>query len=475
MFLINWGGMISRWDPVYLSYLKQTKFTFKFPTQILRKVASSFSGGTPSKGHLEYWNGNIPWASPKDVKEFYLSDTEDYITEKGLCSSSSKLAAPGSVLLVVRSGILQHTIPVSVCSVPMAINQDIKVLTPNDDVLPAFLGYYFIVFNKMLLPRIVKHSTTVQSINSFELGKLPIPIPSLSIQKEIIEILDTAYAQKKEKDHQSEELLENINSYLLQSLNVDLVTDAEITLSDRIFCIRAKELLGGRFDPRKYSQKYKQIMRAIDASIYPKKSLREIVLNDVSGDWGLDDTVEDPDLISCLTIRGTEFDNKFNLNLDNNRTKFRKYKKASFNKIELNEKDILIEKSGGSEDQPVGRVAFIEKDMLDNYPLAFSNFIHRIRIDDKKAVPEYVFEYLRLMHNIKITEVMQTQTNGIRNLIMQEYFTQTILLPEPKKQEEIAIHAAQMRKRAFELQMEAEKIVSDAKVKVETMLLEDEQ
>ena len=50
---------------------------------------------------------------------------------------------------------------------------------------------------------------------------------------------------------------------------------------------------------------------------------------------------------------------------------------------------------------------------------------------------------------------MQTQTNGIRNLIMQEYFTQTILLPEPKKQEEIAIHAAQMRKRAFELQMEA--------------------
>ena len=106
--------------------------------------------------------------------------------------------------------------------------------------------------------------------------------------------------------------------------------------------------------------------------------------------------------------------------------------------------------------------------MLDNYPLAFSNFIHRIRIDDKKAVPEYVFEYLRLMHNIKITEVMQTQTNGIRNLIMQEYFTQTILLPEQKKQEEIAVHVAQ-------LQMEAEKIVSDAKGKVEKMLLGDEQ
>jgi len=79
------------------------------------------------------------------------------------------------------------------------------------------------------------------------------------------------------------------------------------------------------------------------------------------------------------------------------------------------------------------------------------------------------------MHNIKITEVMQTQTNGIRNLIMQEYFAQTILLPEPNKQEEIALHVTQMRKRALELQEEAEKIVSDAKAKVEKMLLGDEQ
>ena len=84
----------------------------------------------------------------------------------------------------------------------------------------------------------------------------------------------------------------------------------------------------------------------------------------------------------------------------------------------------------------------------------------------KKTVPEYVFEYLRLMHNIKITEVMQTQTNRIRNLIMQEYFAQTVLLPELKKQEEIAVRASQMRKHAFELQMEAEKIVLNAKMKV---------
>lgn len=262
---------------------------------------------------------------------------------------------------------------------------------------------------------------------------------------------------------------------MLTALSITLPSKTNYNLSGRVFYVHATDMLGGRFDPRKYSLKYKQLLDAIESAPYDRLLLKEVVLNDVSGDWGVDDTVEDPDLISCLTIRGTEFDNKFNLNLDNNRTKFRKYKKVSFNKIALKEKDILIEKSGGSEDQPVGRVAFIEKDMLDNYLLAFSNFIHRIRIDENKAVPEYVFEYLRLMHNIKITEVMQTQTNGIRNLIMQEYFTQTILLPELKKQEEIATRVAQMRKRAFELQMEAEKVVSDAKIKVEKILLGDEQ
>ena len=475
MFLINWGELTSRWDPIYLSYLRKIRFDFNFPTQPLKNVTNSFSGGTPSKDVDEYWNGNIPWASPKDIKEFYLSCTEDYITKEGLNNSSSKIANCGSVLLVVRSGILQHTIPVSVCTVPMAINQDIKVLIPNNNLLPEFLGYYFIVFNEKVLPRIVKHSTTVQSINTFELEKLPIPLPSLDVQQKIITIMNEAYEQKCQKEQEAQLLLNNISDYIIGVLGIKLPLEANQDLSDRIFYIHATDMLGGRFDPRKYSRKYKQLLDAIESAPYDRLMLKEIVLNDVSGDWGVDDTIEDPDLISCLTIRGTEFDNKFNLDLDNNRTKFRKYSKASFDKIALKEKDILIEKSGGSEDQPVGRVALIEKDMLDKYSLAFSNFIHRIRIDENKAVPEYVFEYLRLMHNIKITEVMQTQTNGIRNLIMQEYFSQIILLPEPKKQEEIAIHAAQMRKHAFELQKEAEKIVLDAKAKVEKMLLGDEK
>ena len=314
-----------------------------------------------------------------------------------------------------------------------------------------------------------------QRVSKDFLYSLTIPLPPKNIQQRIVNIMKQAYDQKKQKENESADLLNNINNYLLTALGIILPTNADDTLAERIFYVRYSFVLGGRFDPRKYSKKHRQILSAIESASYNKKILKDIVLQDTSGDWGIDDSAEGNDLISCLTIRGTEFDNKFNLNLDNNRSKFRKYSTATFEKIQLIENDILVEKSGGSEDQPVGRVALVEKDMLNNYRLAFSNFIHRIRIDSQQAIPEYVFEYLRLMHNIKVTEVMQTQTNGIRNLILQEYFNQTILLPKLSEQKEIAMHAAQMRKRAYELRIEAEQIVLDAKINVEKILSGDEQ
>ena len=56
--------------------------------------------------------------------------------------------------------------------------------------------------------------------------------------------------------------------------------------------------------------------------------------------------------------------------------KFRKYTPVIYEKIKLSPNDILIEKSGGSDNQPVGRVAFIKKEMIKKQPLVYSNFIH---------------------------------------------------------------------------------------------------
>ena len=238
-----------------------------------------------------------------------------------------------------------------------------------------------------------------------------------------------------------------------------------------MFYASSNKVLGNRFDPRKYNNKYQRLFAAIEDTPFPKKHLKDLLVDSVSGNWGKEDTVEDQKLVSCLAIRATEFDNKYNLNLDNHRVKFRKYDPETYEKIKLSSEDILIEKSGGSENQPVGRVAFIEKEMVEKQSLAFSNFIQKIVVNKEEASPRYVYEYLRLIHNIKITEVMQTQTNGIRNLIMGEYFNTTIILPKKSQQILITEKILKKRKHVLEIEKQVDQIIERAKMQVEKILL----
>ena len=131
--------------------------------------------------------------------------------------------------------------------------------------------------------------------------------------------------------------------------------------------------------------------------------------------------------------------------------------------------DLLIEKSGGSEDQPVGRISILTDEILKGKQIAYSNFIHKITVEGIN--PMYLYFYLRAMYNIKITDSMQSQTNGIRNLIMQEYFNQTIVIPPTPKQQEIVFHITEMRLQAKTLQEEGKAILEQAKREVEGIIL----
>lgn len=162
--------------------------------------------------------------SPKDFKSFYLFDTEDHITEKALESSSVQMATSNSVLVVVRSGILKHTLPVAVNKNDVTINQDIKALIPNQSILPEYLGYYFKVFETRILSLCVKHSTTVQSVNTNEFLNLDIPVPSISKQQGLVIFMDEAL-QKRAKSIQ-------LASETIRLARKRLFSDAGVTFPD---------------------------------------------------------------------------------------------------------------------------------------------------------------------------------------------------------------------------------------------------
>ena len=129
------------------------------------KYKCEFSGGgTPSKDNLEYWNGSIPWVSPKDMKSFWITDAEDKITEQAIKASSTKLVQPGAVLMVVRSGILQRTIPVGINTIPVTMNQDMKAIRFSSAVYAEWLSFFIKGYEASLLLDWRKQGATVESI-----------------------------------------------------------------------------------------------------------------------------------------------------------------------------------------------------------------------------------------------------------------------------------------------------------------------
>ena len=182
-------------------------------TQKIKYMFSSCNGGTPDTSNPDYWDGTIPWVSAKDMKTNKLYDTEDHITELGLKESSTKYIAPGQVLLVVRSGILKHTIPVAVNIVPVAINQDIKALRPINNLLSEFLCYFIIGCQTSLLAIWSKQSCTVESIEDKYLTETYVPFISCEEQKKIIDFLDRETAKIDSLIQKEKQIIEKIKEY----------------------------------------------------------------------------------------------------------------------------------------------------------------------------------------------------------------------------------------------------------------------
>lgn len=152
----------------------------------IRHLCTSNGGGTPSKNNPNFWVGNIPWVSPKDMKFQYISDAEDHVSEDAVKQSSTKKIPTGSVLIVVRGMILAHSVPVAINTKVVTINQDMKALVPNENISCDYLHLVLSGLKRTLLELTDNsaHGTKCLRTDLFE--KLWIPLPSLKQQKKII-------------------------------------------------------------------------------------------------------------------------------------------------------------------------------------------------------------------------------------------------------------------------------------------------
>lgn len=345
----------------------------------------------------------------------------------------------------------------------------IRFIVNNKKILPDYLFAYTQLNPYKEWVNAIQRPSAQPNINAEEYQSLEIPLPDLHKQKEIVEYLSTAYAQKLEKETEAQKLLRSINDYLLSELGI-IFPNIGTALEDRIFHFSYKYIMGKRIDPKKYSPQVRNLYASIEASTYHKTKLSTLISEYCSGDWGIEDDGKlHEDYTKCLTLRSTEIDNQYNIEINPDKVKYRLIKHDVYNKMSIAENDIIIEKSGGSKDQPVGRVVIIDNDLLKKGNIAFSNFLLKIKVKDIN--PRYLYYYLRTMYNIGITESMQSQTNGIRNLIIDEFLSQTVVVPLPQKQQEIVDYITDIRNKAKVLQQDGKNILENAKLNVERMII----
>ncbi|WP_122641479.1 restriction endonuclease subunit S [Luxibacter massiliensis] len=161
---------------------------FEIPENWAWARLSSFgvfsSGKTPSMSNPQFWNGDIPWVTSKDMKRPVITDSEMHITK--LAASTMQLYPAGTLLLVARSGILKRLLPLCTLGIDSTINQDIKAFKLYDIDISEWLYYGIKAFEPYILKELVKSVTTVESLKFDEFSSMLLPVPPLAEQHRII-------------------------------------------------------------------------------------------------------------------------------------------------------------------------------------------------------------------------------------------------------------------------------------------------
>ena len=156
----------------------------------LGDVITSVGGGTPARANDSFYGGTIPWVTPKDMKTWEIADSQVRITEAGLANSAARLVPPGSVLIVVRSGVLKHSLPVAVTGASVAINQDMRALVPTPSIDARYLAHLLRSQAPVILGWV--RATTADNFSVPRLMDLKIPLPPMDKQRKIARMLDRA-------------------------------------------------------------------------------------------------------------------------------------------------------------------------------------------------------------------------------------------------------------------------------------------
>jgi type I restriction enzyme, S subunit len=360
----------------------------------LGEIFKITSGGTPSRDNPDFYNnGTIPWIKTGDLKQKYIEEGSEQITELALEKSSAKIFPIGTVLIAMYGATIGAT---SILNIEAATNQACAALLPIDKVLPEYLYYFFKVNKEKIINMGVGGAQP--NISASILKEMSFPLQSIEIQRTIVNILDKAQELIDKRKAQIEALDE-----LVKSRFIGMFGDPdrnpkgwEMTTIGKI----ATDVRYGTSKP------------AVDGGKYTYLRMNNITYGgylDLENLKYID--IEDKELEKCIVRKG----------------------------------DVLFNRTNSSE--LIGKTCVFDLEE----PMIIAGYIIRVRLI-KEVLPIYLSMFLNSSYGKGLLKGMAKGAVNQANINAQELKSINIAIPPIELQSQFADFVTQVDKLKFEMQ-----------------------
>lgn len=371
------------------------KITYK-----IKNIAEVVGGGTPSTTIEDYWDGDIPWISPSDLTGYtdvYIGKGKKSITELGYKNSSTKMLPKNSILFSSRAPIGY----IAIAKNEVCTNQGFKSLILKESIDTKYF-YYWLKCN-MDYVKLFGTGATFPEISGSAMKNIKVEIFNDKAYQEKISSILFKYDQLIKNNNDRIELLEQIAENLFKQWFV-------------------------RFKYTENNLNFKKSPLGKIPMNFNVVSIESVLDYHIGGGWGSDNE-DDEFSVPAFVIRGTDFPSVSRGDVST--CPYRYHKKSNYKTRKLQKNDIILEISGGTQEQPVGRAVLISDSILNQLKnkAICASFCKLIRTNNKVSA-NYFYYWLNYLYETRMIDRFQVQSTGIINFKF-EYFLRKgeLLLP----------------------------------------------
>lgn len=441
----------NRFDPFYLKNIFKNEYNYSNYKLI--------ELGNLLKQPVQYGANEISIAGnpKKDIRYIRITDIDEFGNLKDndwktALNIDTKYLLKKNDLLFARSGATVGKCFIFLDDTVKSIFAGylIRFIFNDKIVNPKYIFYYTQLNNYKHWVSSIQRPAGQPNINSEEFKSFKIPLPPLKIQDNIVSIMDSAYFQKKSKETQSLELQNSINDYILSELGIKLLNFK----NKIIFSISSQEIVNNRFDVYYYQQSFYDIVNAITKCKYEKFKIHNVIKEKyIKGI--LPNEKEKNGKLKVLQIKNIQRNGE--IIIDEYGTSVEIFREEH----QIKKDEIIIVITGAT----IGKVGIWDFDeifYLGGDMIKFSV--------NEEFNPLYVKAYL--LSEVGKNQIIREIT-GATNKHLSPDDILKIIIPKPpiEIQNKIAQEVKSRLAQARRLKEEANKILSNAKQKIEDMIL----